>query len=526
MKFRYKVLAVNLILLSLSLGVVGYLMISRNFELSREGQIQNAVVENNLLQYSVEYEILQVMNNPENKTGNPENKTGNKENKTGNQETNISHTENNINNSENAIKDELINIGARVADGINATESSFYIRYGEDFVFSSDGKERKISRELFEGLTEGKKNYIISKENDKYYTYITSNSTVEDKALCVINKYDISGAYELMESQIGYFRVLLIVVLLIAAVVMYFVSVYLTKPLERLNSVTNEIAQGNYGTRVSVNTGDEIGDLSGKFNQMAEAVENHIDELSDMVRRRERFVADFTHEIKTPMTTIIGYADTLRSREIQREDQIVALNYIFSEGKRLEKMSAKLFELIYLKQKDIEKATINTENLGKNITEISMPILKQKNITMVTNFEPAVILGNQELLISAFINVIDNAKKASDNGGSIYFIGKKIESAESECKSSDGYVFEVVDNGIGMSKKDVNNICDEFYMVDKSRSRKEGGAGLGMSIVKMILDKHNAKMEIDSELNMGTTIRIVFPEIDSERGITDEKRDT
>lgn len=510
MKFRYKVLAINLILLSLSLGMVGYLMIRRNFELARDGQIQNAVVENNLLQYSVEYELLQVLNN-----------------------------------SGYVIKDELKSIGARVSDGINATESSFYIKYGDDFVFASNDEEYKISEELFQGLTEGKKNYIIINENGKYYTCITSNSTVDDVALCVISKYDISRSYELMESQIGYFRILIIVVLVVAALVMYFISMYLTRPLEILNRVTDEIAKGKYDTRVGVKTQDEIGHLSEKFNYMAESVENHIDELNDMIHRREQFVADFTHEIKTPMTTIIGYADTLRSREITREDQIRALSYIFSEGRRLEKMSAELFELIYLKHNEIEKTNINMENFGNNIKEIVVPILEQKDITLNTMFEPAVISGNQELLISVFVNIIDNARKASDKGASISFIGRTIlsESEMQGCECAEGealgreltrgefeeyklseseswenqqntvwkYVFEVTDNGIGMSEEDVKSICDEFYMADKSRSRKEGGAGLGMSIVKMILDKHNAKMEIESKLYEGTKIRIYLP---------------
>ena len=84
---------------------------------------------------------------------------------------------------------------------------------------------------------------------------------------------------------------------------------------------------------------------------MAQAVSDHVDELNDMVHRREQFVADFTHEIKTPMTSIIGYADTMRSLELPREEQIMALGYIFSEGKRLESMSNKLFDLIYLRQR-------------------------------------------------------------------------------------------------------------------------------------------------------------------------------
>lgn len=456
-------------LLSVSLGVVGYLMIHRNFELAQDAQVQNAVVENNLLQFSVEYELLQILSNQKYDIGK-----------------------------------ELADIGTRVADGMNATESSFYIKYGESYAFTSDGQEKEISEEIFENLVEGKKNYIISKESDKHYIYVSSYDKVDEAPLCVINKYDISKAYELMENQIRYFRILLVVVLVIASVIMYLISAYLTNPLERLNCVTDEIAKENYNTRVNIKSSDEIGLLANKFNLMAEAVEEHVEELNDMIRRRDQFVADFTHEIKTPMTAIIGYADTLRSREISREEQMKALNYIFSEGRRLEKMSGKLFDLIYLKQNDVEMAPINTENLGNEIRNVVLPALDKKEITLLYEFEPAVILGDQELLISAFVNIIDNAKKASEKRMEISFFGKKTGTA---------YEFYVVDHGIGMSEEDVINICDEFYMADKSRSRKEGGAGLGMSIVNIILEKHNASLKVESEINVGTSMKIVFSRV-------------
>lgn len=487
MKFRYKVLTINLILLSLSLGVVGYLMIHRNFELAQDTQVQNAVVENNLLQSLVEYELLQILNN-----------------------------------SKYDIKEELTDIGSRVADGMNAAESSFYIKYGESYAFTSDGKEKEISEDIFTDLIEGKKNYVISRELRKYYIYVSSYNKVDNVPLYVINKYDVSKAYELMENQIGYFRFLLIVVLLFASVIMYLISMYLTNPLERLNRVTDEIAQENYNTRANVKSSDEIGLLADKFNRMAEAVENHVGELNDMVHRRDQFVADFTHEIKTPMTTIIGYADTLRSREIPRKEEIKALNYIFSEGKRLEQMSGKLFDLIYLKHNNVEMTPLHTENLGNEIRNIVLPALEQKEIKLFCEFEPTLILGNQELLVSVFVNIIDNARKASDQGMEISFIGRKIEWKGTQKEEHGGkqnqeillkYEFDVIDHGIGMKEEDVKNICDEFYMADKSRSRKEGGAGLGMSIVKMILEKHNARLDVESEINVGTKMKIIFPEV-------------
>ena len=281
----------------------------------------------------------------------------------------------------------------------------------------------------------------------------------------------------------------------------FILSSFLTKPLERLNEVSDEMAEGNYKMRVNVKSDDEIGQLALKFNHMAASVENHVDELQQQIKRREQFVADFTHEIKTPMTTIIGYADTMRSIELPRIDQITYLNYIFSAGKRLEIMSQKLFELIYLNRHDIETNPINTQLFTKEIEEFALPILSKKDIKLICDIENAVILANKDLLATAFINFIDNARKASEEHTTILLSGKREKEA---------YVFSVKNEGIGISEENLNKICDEFYMVDKSRSRKEGSAGLGLSLASLIVKCHGATLNIESKEGVGTTIFVIF----------------
>jgi signal transduction histidine kinase len=280
---------------------------------------------------------------------------------------------------------------------------------------------------------------------------------------------------------------------------MYIVSRMLTGPLEKLNVITDEFADGNYDARAEIKSGDEIGLLAEKFNNMALSVSKHVDELNDMIKRREQFVADFTHEIKTPMTTIIGYADTMRSMELDREEQIMSLDYIFSEGKRLEAMSMKLFDLIYLKQHEIEMKPVNTAMLGAEIEKIMKPSLARKNLRLNCRFDEGIISGDTELLKTVFINLIDNARKASEENSKIIFTGEN---------TGGKYIFTVTDEGCGMTEEAVKHICDEFYMVDKSRSRQDGGAGLGMSLALLILERHGATLDIDSEPGVGTTMKV------------------
>lgn len=475
MKFRYKVLTVNLVLLSLGLGVVGYLMIHRSFETVLNTQVKNAVVENNLVQSSIEYELLQL-----------------------------------INSEGYHIKKELSDIGSRVAGSMLTSGSSFYIKYADAYVYSGDGEEAAISEALFDGLDVGGKNYLICEEDGRFEIYVTSYNRVNGEALCVISRSDISETYQLMDSQVKYFRIVITGILLAASAIMYMISMYLTRPMEKLNFVTDKMAEGHYDTRVNIVSGDEIGLLAAKFNHMGDAVMEHVDELNDMIHRRDQFVADFTHEIKTPMTAIIGYADTMRSMELSREEEIMSLDYIVSEGKRLEAMSAKLFELIYLKQHAIEKKPIHVTDMAKEIERIVTPALERKKIRLQSDFEPAVICGNRELLVTVFINLIDNARKASKEGDVIEFTGRILRQGEEQDRGAMCYEVSVTDYGIGMTEEDAKRMFDEFYMADKSRARREGGAGIGMSLVALIVERHGAELSVQSRIAEGTAIKIMF----------------
>lgn len=483
MKFRYKVLFTNLILLSLGLGLVGYLMIHKNFELAKQTQLKNAIVQNNLVQSSVEYELLQLLN------------SGSDNSETSNNNTDNNNAEKSS-ISASSIAAQLPQIGSRVSSSVRSRDSFFYIYFDGEKVYTDDKSDARISDTLF-------------------------------KNLWIVSKCDASEAYTLLDEQINYFRLIIIVILIAESAAMYFISRYMTKPLEKLNHVSEEIAQGDYATRVNVKSHDEIGLLAQKFNIMAQAVSDHVDELNDMVHRREQFVADFTHEIKTPMTSIIGYADTMRSLELPREEQMMALGYIFSEGKRLESMSQKLFELIYLRRHDIEKARVHMADLCAEVVKVVEPAYENRHLTIETEIEDTVLTVNRELLVTALVNLMDNARKASEEGQQVEVTGKFVDNMAcnipkdktdiGEAESADdrkctrAYEICIIDHGIGMTKEQAERICDEFYMADKSRARKEGGAGIGMSLVAIILEHHNAVLSVESEPGCGTTMRILLP---------------
>lgn len=467
MKFKFKVLIVNIILLSVSLGIMGFLMIRMNFRLALDTLVDGAIVEHTMAQTYVEYELLEFIN-------------GNNRN----------------------MPAKLDEIGNNIVFGIVSPGSTLSIFYDDKQVFKNDKNESDIPQSLLEIKGKVDKNYIIEEVDGTHYIYVASCNEVLQKYLQVVTKKSVEDAYNLMQRQLTFFRIILCSIIVIGCIISYILSTILTAPLEKLNNVSDEMADGNYKMRASVHSSDEIGQLAAKFNNMASSVDMHVNELEEQVHKREQFVADFTHEIKTPMTTIIGYADTMRSVELPREDQISSLNYIVSAGKRLEIMSQKLFDLIYLNRSDIDMNRITVESIIREAEKIVTPALISADITLNKSIEPAFIFGNRDLLATAFINFTDNARKASKPGDVIEINGIKSES---------NYTLSVRDYGIGMKPEHVERICDEFYMVDKSRSRREGSAGLGMSLSLLIINRHNAELKIVSEENVGTTVSVIFP---------------
>ena len=466
MKFRYKVLICNIVLLSLGLGLAGYLMIQRNFRLALDAQIKNGVTNNNIVQSSLENELLREIYDSK--------------------------------VSDGYIAEQMKTIGQQIAGSLPEENDGFFVRYNNRFLYGEKDSD-VIPDNLFYDLEVGGKRYVLREGEGKILLFVTSCSEIDGNTLWVISSTDVSEAYDLLAAQTAYFRVIVIVILCVVSIVVYAISRYLTAPLEKLAKLSDEIADGHYDRRVEIVTGDEVGQVAERFNGMAQSVEEHVEELEEMIHRRDQFVADFTHEIKTPMTSIIGYADTMRSVELTGEEKQMALNYIFSEGKRLEGLSSKLFDLIYLRQNEIPMQEIHADNIIREVKKSVLPRLNEENISLETEIADGSLIGNRELLETVFLNLIDNARKASEPGGRIVVRGEN---------RADCYEFVVQDFGIGMPEEVVRRMCDEFYMADKSRARKAGGAGLGMSIVANILKRHEATMQVESCEGEGTKITV------------------
>lgn len=318
MHFRYKVILINITVLSIALGILGFVIIYSNYHQLLNGQLSHAIEENNMAHSTVEYRLLSATNSV-------------------NTQITAYSTYSNYHiitiPEPLDLESELRIIGKELDNNILSNSTELFILYNQVTVYSNELKSDLITYpipdKLLESATLGAKYHVISKENNIHYIYVVSKNVISGKDLLIVTKRNIEDIYPVLTNQIHLFSIATCIVLLLCSIIMYVINHHLTKPLEKLSKTTEAFTNGNYEIRSDISTDDEIGLLANKFNHMASSVALHIEELNKMIDQREQFVTDFTHEIKTPMTSIIGYADTLRSRPLREEQRKLAYEYIY-----------------------------------------------------------------------------------------------------------------------------------------------------------------------------------------------------
>ena len=337
---------------------------------------------------------------------------------------------------------------------------------------------------------------------DGHYYLETLCKTNNNKAYYILEIHrQIDHIYQ--DRDLLYERYLLTLVAVSAAVtvILLLFSIHFTRPIRKLSQVTRAFAGGSYQSRVREKGHDEVALLSRDFNQMAGQLEANIKQLEENARQQEEFTEAFSHELKTPLTSIIGYADMLRSMDMSPEEAALSADYIFHHGKRLERLAMKMMEYIYIEKQEMPFQEIDAALFAEKVKAMTEQLLQPKNICLEVQVEEGCLYGDLDLLLSLFSNLIDNARKACQDNGKILLTGQCIEK---------GYLYSIKDDGRGMPEEEIYKITEPFYMIDKSRARKEGGAGMGMTLCQKIISLHNAEWQIKSQPGAGTEIKISF----------------
>lgn len=337
--------------------------------------------------------------------------------------------------------------------------------------------------------------------NTKSGRYVQVISHIQSTYL--MNRYSLGGVISERDKNFEFYRSLVIILSTIMAVILFLFSKYIASPLVKLTKMAEKISEGDYSVRTDTSMkkmkSNEVKKLGETMNLMAENTSNNIEELESMVKKREEFVGDFTHEIKTPLTSIIGYGDMLRTYDLSAEKRRKYGEYIYSEGKRLENLSLNLLQLIVINNSDIEFKTIDTREMFEHIQKSSSFLESKYKISVEFEIESVFIKVEPSLFITMVLNFIDNACKASEENQTVYVMGKV---------TNNDYIVKVIDKGKGIPQEELEKIMEPFYMVDKSRARSQGGAGLGLALSQKIAELHDAKIDISSVVDEGTTVTL------------------
>lgn len=371
--------------------------------------------------------------------------------------------------------------------------------YGEDGEILYQTDERIFDTSIREQLNEEQNvGYEITRQEGVPYIVVISRSSF---GVFIETARSVADIIDNRQSMYSRYRIGVLLVAVLVGSVLLLVLFLVMRNMQKLSRATRQFARGQYEVRVNIKSTDEIGMLASDFNWMANAMNTQMAQLQNEVRRQEEFTAAFAHELKTPLTSIIGYADTIRQMELSPEETDMCADYIFRQGKRLQSLSYKLLDMAMAGQQEVAYREIFVPELLQEVARTMEVPLGEKQLTLHIQAQEGFIYGDRDLLSSLFINLIDNGRKASEPGKSIWVTGENI---------SGGYSIVVQDEGRGIPPEELTRITEAFYMVDKSRARKEGGAGLGLALCQKIVELHQAGWQFESEPGKGLRITVIF----------------
>ena len=384
-------------------------------------------------------------------------------------------------------RDDIIDLYAKSSEmAITCYSSSEgYVAYGN--------KKYNPTPEQIMAMFKSTNNELSFKHHNEVLAYGTKNMINGQEYYIYVQK-DTSG----QKSAIANSAILILgCVFLTGSIVFLVIADIIVKPLTRLTNAIKELSNGNYNVRVDNVGQDEISKLNQGFNQMAR-------QLAKQDETRQKFISDISHEFQTPLTSIQGFANILKEEDLPKEQRVKYANIILYNSKRLSSLAKNMLQLTLLDREEIELELTNyslVEQMNRVISTQENQAM-EKNIEIVFEMPKKEIFieGDEQRLEQVWTNIISNAIKYTNEGGLITITMKK---------NSKDIEVSIEDTGIGMSKEVVSHIFERFYREDKARNVE--GNGLGLAIVKSIVDLHHGKIDILSQVDVGTNFIVRLP---------------
>ena len=463
MKFSTKLLSLYMVIYLVVITVVGITVTENSYQLLRQQEIKRSMSEEQNIYSNV---LLYLLN-------------------------------------DNPSSDSLSSYGLSIVELFSGNNSYLEV-FDQDLnlIASNSPAVWNQQREELQVAADGEVSIILRHdEQGNYYLFISNLIDARQQKLVLCMVKDINYIEVQRREEYQFFMLAGLLGLLASSLFVAAFGYWLLRPVRELDKAAQNIAAGNYDQRVSVNSNDEIGSLAQQFNRMADEIEGRIQQLQLESVRQQRFIDNLTHESRTPLTSIIGYAELLQKVDYDPALFQKGLNYIHSEGKRMLNLNNMLLDLTFYREKNFELLPQPVLPICREVQEIITVRAAERNITIEVQGDDFVLPLDSDLMKSLLLNLVDNALKASNDNSRI-IIGTVL--------NEDAKVLYVQDFGRGMEAKELEKIKEPFYRVDKARSRKDGGVGLGVAICNQIAHTLQGRLDYESEPNKGTTAKIYF----------------
>lgn len=294
--------------------------------------------------------------------------------------------------------------------------------------------------------------------------------------------------------------------IVVALIISYFYAQFQVRRINRMRNATREVANGNFDVHVPIKNRDELDELGSDFNQMTIALKDYQEEIERQEERRKQFMADASHEMRTPLTTINGLLEGIEYHAIPENQKENAVRLMKNETNRLIRLVTENLDYEKIRTNQISmviKKFDAQQTLQEIIEQLAPKATAANNQLILETNEPLMVFADYDRFRQIMVNIIQNALQFTENGT----IRVKVSKQELQTN------VVISDTGIGMTPEQLANIWDRYYKVDPSRkNRKFGESGLGLPIVQQLVRLHNGTIAVESELGKGTTFTISFPD--------------
>lgn len=313
---------------------------------------------------------------------------------------------------------------------------------------------------------------------------------------------DLSPCFAVLNRCKEYFCRASLAVMICEMTALAFFTARLTRPLSELLCATRKISHGEYDITLSMQCGDELGELASHFSAMSRAIKKQLEETRQLALDKQRLVDQLAHELRTPLTSICGFSELLLRGSCTEEERITALNHIHRQAVRMKTLSLRLLEQEKITPQTLCREWISFENFLQELKAAWAGIASRTGVLVKASHDNGRLYGDRLWLQNMVLNLIENAAQASASGDMISV----------KMRTEDGAAYiEVCDHGCGISAEDLPHLFEPFFRANQMRKRVENSNGLGLSLCRTIVQAHEGRIQVQSTLGKGSKFSVFLP---------------